>query len=100
MEMLKSFIPFLINMIKAIAGQYPVGLLINPMIDSLVKGVKEQDGISDKSVKDILVAVAKSKRNSIDQVKIVKALKALGLDSITKEEMEGIPEAIKNTVKK
>lgn len=95
MEMLKGMLPFLINVIKAVAGQYPVGLIVIGLIDSLVAGVKETDGVSDKSVKDILIAVAKSKHNSIDQVKVVKALKALGLDSISKEEMEGIPEVIK-----
>lgn len=100
MKLLKRIIPFLLKILKAIAGDYPVGLVVIGMIDSIVAGVKEQDTISDKSVKDILIAVAKSKGNSIDQVKIVKALKALGLDSITKEEMEGIPEAIKKTTVK
>ena len=103
MEMLKemgrAILPMLITMVKLIAGQYPVGIALIGMIDAIIAGTKDQDGISDKSVKDILVAVAKSKSNSIDQTKVLKALKALGLDTITKEEMEGVPEAPKKTNK-
>ena len=90
-----KILPFLIKVVKLIVGEYPIGVLVIGIIDSLVTGVKDTDGISNKSVKNILIAVAKSKRNNIDQVKMVKALKVLGLDSVSKEEMEGIPEVIK-----
>jgi hypothetical protein len=91
MEILKGFIPILIKIAKDIAGNQPVALLVIHIIEKITNIHNTHDGISNKSVKDILVAVAKSKHNDITQEKLVEALKVLGLDNVTAEEMEGIP---------
>lgn len=95
MEFLKGLLPFIIKIAKAVAGSYPIGLLVIGIIEKITNEANKKDGISDASVKDILVAVAKSKANNIDQIKLLKALKALGLDTVTEEEMQGIPKKIK-----
>jgi hypothetical protein len=97
MKFFKGLIPILLKIVKSIAGKQPVALIVIKMIEKITDIYNTQDGISDKSVKDILVAVAKSKHNSITQEKLAEALEALGLDNVTVEEMEGIPSKPKKT---
>jgi len=100
MNFLMKFLPLILKLAKVLAGSSPVGLVILNMIEKLVNVKNTKDGVSDKSAKDILVAVAKSKRNGITQEKLVKALKALGLDDVSAEELEGITKEPKKATEK
>ncbi len=100
MEFFKKLVPYVLTIARVFAKGNPVSLIVLSVLDSVVNEVNKNEGVSDESAKDIIIKIAKSKRNNIDQDKIVKALKVLGLDKISAEDLEEIQEAPKRVIKK
>ena len=67
----------LMNIAMMFAKTTPVGMIVLGGIQAVI--AKKNDGVSDKSYKDVMVAMAKSKLNGITEDKLAKAFKELGL---------------------